>query len=520
MSVDYTSIRQKSKKSYLSQAKDWVNHEVVANRLNSPLGYAVMLLAALSLSLVVSVLGLKIGILLLSAIIGVPVLLASVFNLRFGLITLLITSFFILGISRFVRDMPLGVILDAFVACMFFGVMIKQIGSKDWRFIYNPVSVMVILWIVYNLIQVVNPAAASRLAWLYTIRSLAGIFLVYFIAIKAINSVEFVSLIFKIWIVLALIGALYGLKQEFLGFFPAEHAWVLADEERFSLFFNWGRFRRFSFFSDPTVFGILMAYTSILCFVLMTGPVKLYKKAALGIAAVIMLLAMVYTGTRTAYAVVPVGVVFFTVITLKRNIILLVGAIMLMGAAVIFSPISSLGPLDSNALNRIRSAFIGEEDPSYNVRLRNQEYIQPYIWSHPIGWGLGSVGVWGMRFSPGSPVANFPPDSGFVRIAVEQGWLGLILYSIMLFVLFRYGVRNYLLCEHPKVRLYYVATLTVLFSLVVANYPQQAYAIFPTIIIFYVCMAIVVRLKDFDNDEMRKLTGGIVKIPSAEKEMN
>ena len=512
MGVDFTNISRKEKGSYFTQFKDWVNQQVVDNRLNSPLGYLIMLVAALCLSVIVSVLGLKIGVLLLAVIVGGPLLLASMFNLRFGLIILIITSFFVLGISRFVRDLPLGTVLDAFVAAMFFGVMIKQIGNKNWNFIYNPVSVVVILWIVYNLIQLVNPSAASRLAWLYTIRSLAGMLLIYFIALKAINSVEFVSLIFKVWIVLAFLGALYGLKQEFFGFSPMEHAWVLADEERFSLFFNWGRFRRFSFFSDPTVFGILMAYTSILCFVLMTGPLKMYKKVALGFAAGIMLLAMVFTGTRTAYAVVPVGVVFFTVITLKRNIILLVGGMMVMGAAIIFSPISSLGPLDSNALNRIRSAFIGEEDPSYNVRLRNQEYIQPYIWSHPIGWGLGSVGVWGMRFSPGSPVASFPPDSGFVRIAVEQGWIGLILYSIMLFVLFRYGVRNYLLCEHPKIRLYYVATLTVLFSLMVANYPQQAYAIFPTIVIFYICMAIVVRLKDFDNEMMRKLTGGITKI--------
>ena len=124
----------------------------------------------------------------------------------------------------------------------------------------------------------------------------------------------------------------------------------------------------------------------------------------------------------------------------------------------------------------------------------------------------GTVGVWGQRFSPHSPLAQFPPDSGFVRVAVEQGWVGLLLYMGLLFVLFRYGVRKYLLCEHPKIRLFYVATLTVLFSLMVANYPQQSFAIFPTIIVFYICMGIVVRLKDFDDEEMRKLTGGIIKI--------
>lgn len=504
MSVDFTTISQDKKKPLLAQFKSWLERQLIASRLNSPLGYVLMILAALALSVITGFLGLRIGVMMLAAIVGVPVLLASIFNLRFGLMVVMIVSFFVLGISRFLPELPLGVILDAFVAVMFFGLMLKQIGSKDWRFVNNPVSWLVIAWLAYNFIEVANPSAASRLAWVYTIRSVAGLMLIYFIAQKAISSVDYIALIFKVWIGLALLAAVYGLKQEFLGFSAAEHAWVLADEERFSLFYNWGRFRRFSFFSDPTVFGILMAYTSLLCFVLMTGKIAVFKKLFLGIAGIIMLLAMVYTGTRTAYAVVPIGVVFFAVITFKRNVMIGVGIVLLMGAAVIASPVSSLGPLDSNALNRIRSAFIGEEDPSYRVRQKNQEFIQPFILSHPIGGGLGSVGVWGKRFSPGSPIAEFPPDSGFVRVAVEQGWLGLILFMSMLFVLFRYGVRNYLRCEHPRIKLFYVAVLTVLFSLIVANYPQQSFAIFPTIVIFYICMAIVVRLKDFDDLLLRQ----------------
>lgn len=512
MSINFNTISSGKKRTPAEQLSHWLKRQLIGYRLNSPLGYVFLILASLAISVLVGYLGFKIGVMLLGLIVGVPILISSIFNLRFGLIVVFVVSFFLLAISRMNPEIPLGIILDAFVAVMFFGLMIQQIGSTDWRFIRNPVSWLVIVWIVYNFMMVANPAAASRLAWLYTIRSIAGLLLVYFITIKAVNSLNFVSMFFKIWIVLALLAALYGLKQEFLGFSDAELKWILSSEERFKLFFNWGKFRRFSFFSDPTVFGILMAYSSLLCIVLLTGKIKIWQKVALALAAGTMLLAMVFTGTRTAFATVPVGIVFFTVITLRRNIMIGVGICMLMAAGVIYLPISSLGPLDSNSLNRIRSAFIGEEDPSYRVRQKNQEYIQPYIHSHPIGGGLGSVGVWGQRFSPDSPISQFPPDSGFVRVAVEQGWIGLVLYMALLFVLFRYGIRQYLLCEHPKVRLFYVAILTVLFSLVVANYPQQSFAIFPTIIVFYICMGIVVRLKDFDEEEMHALTGGIKKI--------
>lgn len=510
MSEHYTPLTERKSKSTVQQFQDWVSRQLVAKRLNSPLGYFLLIGAALGISLVIAVLGPKFGVAVPAMIIGMPVLLASLFNLRFGLMVVLITTFFLLAISRLVPEIPLGILMDAFIAIMFFGLLIKQIGSKEWKFMQNPVSWLVVIWIAYNLLQVANPWAASRIAWLYTIRSIAGIMLLYFISMRAINSLSFVSLLLKTWIVLAFIGALYGLKQEFFGFAQAELDWVMASEERFSLYFNWGRWRRFSFFSDPTTFGILMAYTGLLCFVLVTGRIAIWKKVLLIVAGCTMLLAMVYTGTRTAFAVVPIGVVFFTVITLQKKVIMVVGAFLLFGAAILISPVSSFGPLDSNTLNRIRSAFTTSDNPSYQVRMRNQEFIQPYIWTHPIGGGLGSIGVWGERFSEGkTSIATFAPDSGFVRVAVEQGWIGLILYMVLIFMVFRCGVRYYLLCEHPRIKLYYVATLTVLFCLIVANYPQQAFAIFPTIVIFYICMAIVMRLKDFDNEEMYKLTGGI-----------
>ncbi|MCP6423416.1 hypothetical protein NL463_29335, partial [Klebsiella pneumoniae] len=64
----------------------------------------------------------------------------------------------------------------------------------------------------------------------------------------------------------------------------------------------------------------------------------------------------------------------------------------------------------------------------------NQKRIQPYILSHPIGGGLGATGVWGVRFAPYSFLANFPPDSGYVRVAVELGWIGLGIFCTLMFV--------------------------------------------------------------------------------------
>lgn len=435
---------------------------------------------------------------LAAVIIGLPVLFGSMFNLRFGIITILIISFFILGILRFI-EIPMGLLMDVLIGCMFFGVILMQIKKKDWSVAKNPITVMILIWLTYCLLQVMNPWAASRLAWMYTIRSMALLMLIYFVALYAFDNINFFKLFLKIWIGLALVAAIYGLYQEFVGLHPLELKWIMADKLRFKLFFNWGRFRKFSYFSNPTIFGVLMSHTALLCFVLATGNRTLLKKALLVFFGLLMVWSMIYSGTRTATAMIPAGFFFFAVLTFRKKVLLTAAAFFIFGAFLVLAPIQSFGPINTNNLERIRSTFAFEDDPSFQARMKNQAYIQPFIWSHPIGAGLGSVGVWGRRFSPNSPIARFPPDSGFVRIAVELGWIGLIIYSILLFVVMYVGIRNYFRVKDPEIKVYYAALLTVTYALIVANYAQQAITMFPTMTIFYILMAQMIVLKKFDK---------------------
>ncbi|HTF81965.1 MAG TPA: hypothetical protein VL947_09575, partial [Cytophagales bacterium] len=140
--------------------------------------------------------------------------------------------------------------------------------------------------------------------------------------------------------------------------------------------------------------------------------------------------------------------------------------------------------------------FMPSDDPSFQVRLKNQRFIQPYIQSNPLGGGLGSTGEWGKRFSPWSPLSQFPPDSGFVKIGVEQGWVGLVIYCLMLFFIFKVGVDNYFTIENDKMRNILAAMMTTLFSIMVANYGQETIMMYPTSIIFYCCMGVIVASKN------------------------
>jgi len=455
--------------------------------LLSKLVYLVLAIISIGLAFGISIGGLEVGIIFIVAVIGLPVLVYSMINLKFGVVCLLIFSFF-LGLNRFIPNVPMGIAMDALLSFMLIGLLVDKWKSGNYTAASNPISYMVWIWIVYNLLEFINPMA-SRQVWVYVIRGIALLMMYYFIVLHAATNLRFIKTIINIWLGLTLLAAAYGLFQEFHGLTQAEKEWVARDEFRFNLIFNWGRYRIFSFFTDPTIFGILMAYTGLFCIALLPGPLKFAYKIFLGCAAAIMLLAMVYAGTRTAYALVPAGLLFYALLTLQRRTLIICGVIGTIGAGIVFSDIRSVGPfLSTNNLERIRSAFKPSEDASFKVREKSQAFIKPFIQSHPFGAGLGSIGIWSVRFTPDSPLAKFAPDSGYVRVAVELGWVGLIV-----------GIRNYYRMKDPLLKTYMAALLSVVFGIVIANYPQEALIQAPTILIFYIVMAFIVRLKKLDE---------------------
>ena len=142
-------------------------------------------------------------------------------------------------------------------------------------------------------------------------------------------------------------------------------------------------------------------------------------------------------------------------------------------------------PTSSPTLYRFQTAFRPSEDASFNVRKINQKRIQPFIQSHPLGGGLGATGTWGQRFSPNSFLANFPPDSGYVRVAVENGWIGLFVLCTLIFVILREGINNYYSIKDPALKAICLSMILVIFAYHIGNYPQEAIVQFPSNTLYY-----------------------------------
>ncbi len=472
--------------------KLWFSNQLLFQKLQNPLGFVILSVLAIGLSYLVTMLQLKYGVVLLAGIIGGPVVAACIYHQKFSIYLILTISIFVELFRKY--NIPFGTALDILLFISFFGILIHQVQERRKDFAKSPISAWVLVWVFYNLIQVLNPWAGSQMAWLYTVRSMAGLILFYFIACYAFNNLKTMYLTMKLMVGLAFLSALYGLKQEFLGFSDAEMVWLYSDPERFQLIFQWSRLRIFSFFSDPTNFGIYMSYMGTLCFMLTLGPFERWKKLLLGFAGFCMFLAMAYAGSRTPFVLVPFGFIIFTLLTLSKRVIMAMGCVFVLGVGFMMKSTSSA------VVYRIQSAFDPtKSDDTVKVRFENQKLIQPFIYRHPFGAGLGSSGLWGRRFTPDSFLAGFAHDSGFVRIAVELGWIGLIIYCMFLFTVVRTSIYYYLRVRNPKIKALYLGITVMLFQLTLANYPQEAIVQLPTSIIFYVSLAMIVKLKEFDQ---------------------
>ncbi len=488
--------------------KRWYNidlkDELLHKKLASPLGYIFLTVCCLSLGILISSGGTKIALIIMAIIIGLPAIYFIVAYPKVGITVLLVSAYLVMWFLRMGISFPLGTVLDGIQALLIIGFLIKQKYHPNWKIFKNPVSYMILIWIGYNILQLFNPVAESRLVWVYSIRSVAVVMLMYFVFVYYIKTIEFIRFILKLWIAFSLFAALYGLWQEYIGFFPFEQAYLNSDPKIKNLLFIAGHWRRFSIFSDPVAFSYNMVVSSILCIVLLFGPIKFYKKIILGIITMILLLSMIYSGTRGAYVLLPAALIILVILKLNKQILIFSVFAGLAFAFLIFVPTTN------SHIYRFQTAFRPSEDASFNVRSINQKRIQPYIRSHPFGAGLGAVSATGKKLVRHSVLTGFAPDSGYVRVAVELGWIGLFLFCTLLFVVIRNGIDNYYRIKNPELKNYCLAMTLIAFAFHVGSYPQEAIVQFPSSIYFYLVIALITVTYQIDkrDNEKKQITSG------------
>ena len=456
------------------------------DKLKSPAGIILLIGAAAIIAMGTAKMGLPFGILLLVGLGVLPLLNAIVNYPKFGIILQLIMAYFLFMLGRIGVPGPIGTLMDGIQALLLLGLIV-QIKNNDnnWEYFKSPVTTVLLIWLGYNILEFGNPWAESRMAWMYTIRTVGIVLLGYFVHLYNIRSINYIRTLFKLWLFMSLIAALYAYKQEFIGFSDAEEAYLHSDPAIASLLFIAGHWRKFSTFSDPVSFSYNMVMPTILCICLIAGKMKLWKKAVLAILAALYMSSMLFSGTRGANVLLPAALLLFAILNYSKKVLIFTCI-----AAVFLLALINV-PTGNANIQRFQTAFRPNNDDSYNLRKQNQKRIQPYILTHPMGGGLGATGDWGKKFAPGSMLSRFPPDSGYIRVAVEEGWIGLLLFCTMMFVILKKGINNYYQMKDPELKNYCLAMTLVVFAYNIANFPQEALVQYPSNVFFYLEVALI-----------------------------
>jgi putative inorganic carbon (hco3(-)) transporter len=433
-------------------------------------------------------------------VIGAAIFIFSMVYPEFGLYMSIIIPYFLFDAIRFFNtDAPVGTAIDAMVWVTFIGVVIRMRAKHEpfWRDCNNAIVFMYLLIQAYYFFQYVNPNGGTvELFFAYMKRNLS-IFLFLYCALQIFRDIKSIRRFFYIWLFLSFLAGAYACWEEWVGMPKFELDYIMADPLREALSsLDNGNYRKSSFLSGCTDFGLSMTGTIIMTIVFyLKLKTSRLKKAFLLISTILMTIGMAYSGTRTATFMLVLEVFLYILMTINEKRTIVFSAVcVVIGAFVLFAPIYGNG-----TINRLRSTFQINTDESLQVRDVNRHSIQPYIYTHPIGGGIGTTGVLNYPKNIGHPLAGFPTDSGLLQIVLEQGWIGLILACLSYFIILKQSVQSYYRTRNPEFKVIYLAITGCVFGFVFAQYAQVAIGQVPNGFLFVGLVAILIRLNDIEK---------------------
>ena len=409
-------------------------------------------------------------------------------DIKWGFYLLMLASFFSVGITRY-APLPLGLLIDIILVAIFLVYFLKEFRDIKWDILKNPAFFAVMAWMVINCMEIVNPESRSFEAWFYAMRGVSlYLFLTMVIGFLCLTFEKDFSWFINIWFICSILGTIWGIKQMTIGLDSAEKAW-LEVPGNLTTHMLFGRLRVFSFYSDAGQFGASQAHTSLVACLLAIYEKKRTRRLFYVVTAIACLVGMLISGTRGAIAIPIVG--FFTYFILIRNFkIIVVGSILFAGAFGVLK-FTSIGQ-GIYQINRMRTA-LNPNDASFQVRLENQKKLREYLNHHILGGGSGSAGYWGNRFSPGTFLANLALDSWYVRIAAEFGYVGLVLYLIVIIVIVVTCLRNIRGAPDEVTRNQLIAIFCGLSGILVASYTNQVFGQIPTATMVYISIVFLTK---------------------------
>jgi hypothetical protein len=289
------------------------------------------------------------------------------------------------------------------------------------------------IWCGFCTLEVLNDTCGLGInigAWYIGARILAfQILYVFLIFTIYINNTKRLVQYLLLFAGLSLFVSLYVLKQKYIGFSPAESAWL---ENNVTHVLQGGSLiRYFSVYSDAANFGEGIACTAVAFFIFsITTKIKKYRYLFL-ITSILCVWGMFLSGTRTAMACLGVGIIAY--IFLSKSFKIAIPVIIFFIFSYIILAFTNIGG-SNQEVRRMRTIF-SKSDASANVRTMNQETMRKYLNEAPWGIGVGMNRDNVPKNNKYTLMSSIPPDSHYVFVWIHTGKIGLSVFIITMLLM-------------------------------------------------------------------------------------
>lgn len=482
----------------LSKAGRWLNREFLLKGLSSKFGITFLGCIAIGIGLLAANNLAIVAFGAVGAVAAVIVVYYCFFEPVTGYFITMFIAFFAFYPNHILNIiLPIPTFVELLIFIIFLGSYnsAKKLNLPRNSLLLTGVSIVFILYTIFNIVEFFNPNMQSQAGWLFRFKRYMVYVLVYIISYRLIDTPQRFRNFMKFWLYMSFLAAAYGCYQQWFGMLPMEINYIKSDPIEYKLMFQGGMLRKFSFLSDVVSFGVLSGSMAVVALILAINEKKRKRKYLLFFGAFIMTLGMFYSGTRTTTVILPAGIALYLFMTIqsKTTIVTLFASVLIAGFILYV-------PVDNAVLNRVRSTF-NTQDASLNVRDVNRHYIQPYIYANPIGGGIATTGTEGLHYNPHHLLAGFPPDSGLLKAALEMGYVGLAFTMLFYLVMLYQCIDFYFRIKNPEYKTYVVAIGAALFAMIVTQYAQVAIGQIPGAIFFFGTISMMKRLIEFDRAE-------------------
>ena len=415
---------------------------------------------------------------------------------------LCIYNYVIFGLSRnnlMISGVPISLVAEG-MEILLLGVAIMDARqTPHFERAGNLMLYALLVWCGFCTLEVLNDTCGlgiNILAWYQGARMLAFqvlyAFLVYTIYINNVKRLVH-YLLFLTGI--SLFVSIYALKQKYIGFSPAESAWLVGSVTH--VLQGGTLIRYFSVYSDAANFGEGIAATAVAFFIFgITTKIKKLRYLFL-IASVICVWGMFLSGTRTAIACLGVGIISY--IFLSKSFKIAIPVTIFFALSFIFLAYTNIGQ-GNQQIRRMRSVF-SKSDASANTRTINQETMRKYLKEAPWGIGLGMNRENVPSNNKYTVMSYIAPDSHYVFVWIHTGKIGLITFIITTLLMFigACGIVMFRL-RSPSLRGIGAGFCCAFVAIHLGAYGNEVLFQFPNCLIFYGGLTIVYLLPYMEKE--------------------